>query len=72
MAIHEVDLSIPTMSCENCAETIEATLSPVAGVSDVKVDLKAKRVAIRFDGSRVTEKQLEAALGKAGFAIARA
>lgn len=72
MATQKLDLSVPGMSCEKCVNKITATLSAVAGVADVQTDLGKKRVAVRFDSARVTERQLEDALGKVGFSSARA
>lgn len=72
MASQKLQLSVPGMSCEKCVNKISATLSAVDGVADVKSDLAKKRVAIRFDAAKVSERQLEDALGKVGFASARA
>lgn len=72
MASQKLQLSVPGMSCEKCVNKISATLTAVDGVADVKSDLAKKRVAIRFDAAKVSERQLEDALGKVGFASARA
>lgn len=72
MASKKLQLSVPGMSCEKCVNKISATLTAVDGVADVKSDLAKKRVAIRFDAAKVSERQLEDALGKVGFASARA
>lgn len=72
MASQKLELSVPSMSCEKCVNKINAALSTLDGVADVKSDLAKKRVAIRFDAAKLTERQLENALGKVGFASARA
>lgn len=72
MASRKLDLTVPGISCENCVNKIKVTLTAVDGVADVRPDLAKKRVAIRFDAAKVSERQLEEVLGKVGFASARA
>lgn len=70
MPLEKIDLSVPAMSCGNCVNNIKATLSVIDGVSDVAPTLETKRVAVSYDASKVTLKQITAALAKLGFASA--
>ena len=55
------------MSCENCVNNIKATLGKLDGVAGVSPNLETKRVALTFDKTKVSLKQITAALGKLGF-----
>jgi copper ion binding protein len=70
--IQNIELSVPAMSCDNCVNNIRSTLGAVAGVAVVTPDLAKKRVAVRFDEAKVTERQIATALAKLGFSSARA
>ena len=72
MATKKVEFSVPGMACENCANKIRATLTELSGVAEVTPRLSDKHVVVRFDGSQVSERQIGAALGKAGFEAAPA
>ena len=37
---------VPDMCCDHCRNAIESTVSPLDGVSDVRVDLDAKTVTV--------------------------
>ena len=60
-------LDIPKIKCGGCAETIQETLGGVTGVSDVQVDIDAKRVALELDPSRTSEEAVRQRLTEAGF-----
>ena len=62
-----IDLLVPAMSCGNCVSNIKKTLGGVDGVSEVVPELDTKRVAVRFDPAKVSEKQIATALAKLGF-----
>jgi copper ion binding protein len=70
--IQNIELSVPAISCDNCVNNIRSTLGAVSGVADVMPDLKTKRVTVKFDEARVSERQIAAALAKLGFASSRA
>lgn len=42
-------LKVEGMSCSGCASGIEKAVGQLAGVTDVKVDLGNKEVAVEFD-----------------------
>lgn len=62
-------LSAPDIMCDGCANSIKKVLGPIAGVSDVNVDVAAKQVSVTHDPV-VTRETLAAALDRAGFPVA--
>jgi len=63
----ELDLSVPSMVCDGCAETIHAALIPLPGVREVKVSLWRKRVRVRYAPGRLEEAAIRQAIVAAGF-----
>jgi copper chaperone CopZ len=68
--VAELDLAVPSMVCDGCAETIRAALKALPGVRDVKVSLWHKRVRVRFEPSRLEEARIRQVIAAAGFAEA--
>ena len=63
----EVEFLVPSMVCEGCAEKIQTTLSPVAGVRSVVSKIAQKHVVVRYEPSKVSEQALRVSLQQAGF-----
>jgi len=63
-------LSIPDMSCAHCVKTINSSLSALAGVEDINIDLQGKKVQLRYYPDQISEQQIEAALDDAGYTVA--
>ena len=42
-------VSVPNIGCDGCVRTIQNEIKEVAGVVDVKADVKTKRVAVAWD-----------------------
>lgn len=59
-----IDLHVEGMSCASCVRHVNAALAPVAGVTEVSVDLAAGRVRISGDAD---VQALMAALQDAGY-----
>jgi len=55
------------MSCMHCVHAIKAALGQLNGVSNVDVDLPAKRVKVGYDPSSITPDVLAKALEAAGY-----
>src|SRR5579884_4247812 len=53
-SMSEIVLNVPDISCDHCARTINQTLSPLAGVRRVDVDVPGKRVRLEYDEDRPT------------------
>ena len=63
----KLNLNVPKIKCGGCAETIQETLSGVAGVSEVQVDIDAKCVALDVDPAQTSEADVRTRLAEAGF-----
>jgi len=62
-----VTLQVQGMTCEGCAAMIEGALSKTKGVQTARVSFKGQRAGIQFDPAQVDEKELIAAVEKAGY-----
>ncbi len=62
----EVELEIPSMVCEGCAEKISTELKLLAGVRKVKANVRKKSISIDYDPGRVLKEQFKEALIKVG------
>lgn len=56
----------PEIECGGCASAIKKSVGTVPGVSDVQVDVEAKRVTVSHDEA-TTAGAIKAAVEKAGF-----
>lgn len=63
----ELELLIPNMACEGCAQKISTALTALPGVREVKPKVTQKHVYIRYQPAHVQEQQLKEAVAKAGF-----
>lgn len=55
------------MHCEGCARTIEALVARVPGVKRVAVSFDAREAHVEFEGDRVSDAGIVAAMERAGF-----
>jgi P-type E1-E2 ATPase len=63
----ELELVVPNMVCEGCAEKVAETLGAVPGVCEVRSKVPQKHVTVRYEPAKVGEEQLKEAVGRAGF-----
>jgi Cu2+-exporting ATPase len=63
--LRQTDLSVPTVHCAACIQTIETALGKLDQVEGARVNLSTKRVAIRWRGDEVPP--FVAALGGLGY-----
>ena len=59
---------VPGVSCEHCRAAITSSVSEVAGVDAVEVDLAAKTVTVT--GEPLDEQAIVAAIDEAGYEVA--
>lgn len=59
-------LKISGMACQNCAGRVEKTISSLAGVYTVTVDLAAKTATITYDPAQLGIPQIAAAIHNLG------
>ncbi len=67
----ETSLTIPTMSCNHCVQTITETLTGLEGVSSVQVDLPTKKVHLSYDPATISLATLEARLAEQGYPVGK-
>ena len=60
-------LDVDNMDCSVCPITVREALKKVLGVTSAKVDFKAKRAVVVFDGAKATPDSLTKATADAGF-----
>ena len=65
----KVNLNISGMSCKNCAAHVEKALKGVPGVTEARVDLKAGKATVDYDPAKAGEKEMAAAVKKAGYSV---
>lgn len=56
-----------SMTCQNCKNRIEKNIAFEKGVSDMKVDLPAKTVMVKFDPTKTDVGKLQKALEGLGY-----
>ncbi|MES0008014.1 cation-translocating P-type ATPase [Mesorhizobium sp. M0062] len=63
--LHQSDLSVPTVHCGACIQTIETALGKLDHVEAARVNLSTKRVSVRWRGDEAPP--LVAVLGRLGY-----
>lgn len=62
-------LSVPEVHCDHCVSSIEGAVGALAGIEDVKVDLGAKDVTVKFDDAQSNLEQIVAAIEEQGYKV---
>lgn len=62
-------ITAPEIVCGGCASSIKKALANVAGVSEVDVDVAAKKVTVKH-GENVSQANIVDALDRAGYSVA--
>ena len=60
-------LSVQTIKCGSCVETITNALKEIKGIEDVAVDKKTKKAVVKYDPSKVKISDMETAVSKSGY-----
>ncbi len=68
----ETILNVPDISCGHCERTVTGALTPLGGVRDVKVDIAAKQVHVRYDESTIGVERMKAVLAEEDYPVASA
>ena len=63
-------LTVPDISCEHCEHTITEALSPLAGISEVRVDIPGKQVHVSYDESKVGPDKMKDILAEEEYPVA--
>ena len=64
-------LKVSGWHCENCSAKTESALKGVKGVTAVSADKKTDAVTVTYDDSKVKRADLEKAVAKSGFELAK-
>ena len=51
--LSQIDLAVPSVHCAACIQAIENSLSQLANIESVRVNLSTKRVSVNWRGSAV-------------------
>ncbi|MDR0821839.1 MAG: copper ion binding protein [Oscillospiraceae bacterium] len=55
-------IKVGGMSCEHCVKAVNDAISALAGVSGVKVSLKAGTATVKYDEAKVTLEAIHVAI----------
>ena len=66
MASQKIRLNIEGMSCSHCAGMVQKTLEQISGISNVKVDLDAKKASFDAETSALIDIAVKA-INEAGY-----
>ena len=62
-------LNVPDISCEHCERIITSALTPVAGVTSVRVDIAARQVKLDYDPARVSLEKVREILSEEEYPV---
>lgn len=65
--VKTVIIPIEGMSCSACAARVKKTLTAIAGVLDVEVNLAERNASVRFDPSKLSPDQMVSAVNGLGY-----
>lgn len=68
LAVRET-IKVQGMSCNHCVNAVEGSVSELAGVSSVKVDLDSGEVAVEFDQKQTTLEEIKETIEEQGFDV---
>jgi periplasmic mercuric ion binding protein len=60
-------ISLPTVKCNLCAETVQNAVRKIEGVESVTVDLETKTAHVTFDSLKTSMGKIETAVSAAGY-----
>lgn len=63
------ELNVEGMSCDHCTTAVKNSLTALDGVENVRVDLSAKRVTVRYDESKTRLVDIKQTLMGEGYAV---
>jgi copper chaperone CopZ len=63
-------LNVPDISCGHCENTINEALTPLAGVSSVRVDIPTRKVTVEYDASATGVETFKEVLAEEEYPVA--
>ncbi len=70
-AIVTTELDIAGMSCQNCADKIDAALTKLDGIEEVEVRLSENKAFVKYDAAAVTVPAMETSITKLGYKVGK-
>lgn len=67
--VNELTYSIQGMTCAGCEAHIESEVNKLDGIIKVKANHEKSNAVVKFDKTKVTNKEIEDAIGKTGYKI---
>lgn len=65
--LQETTISVSGMICSSCSSAVEQALRRLDGIAEARADVKGDLVQVRYDGKKVTPRQMVEAIRKAGY-----
>ncbi|MFS0657891.1 copper chaperone CopZ [Niallia alba] len=65
--MENVTLKVEGMSCNHCVKAVEGSVGELAGVSDVKVNLKEGLVDVSFNANEVALETIKETIDEQGY-----
>lgn len=62
-------IKVQGMSCNHCVNAVEGSVSELAGVSSVKVNLEQGEVIVEFDNNQTTLDQIKDVIEDQGYDV---
>ena len=64
-----VTLNVTGMTCMGCVNSVKKVVSPIAGVSQVDVELESGKVSVAYDPAQAQPAQFKQAIQDAGYQV---
>lgn len=71
-AVVATEIGITGMSCQDCADKINATLTKLEGVKAVEVRLGEGKAYVKYDAAAITVPAMEARITALGYSVGKA
>ena len=62
-------LTVPTISCGHCENTINEALTPLDGVSSVSVDIPTRKVTVEYDPTATNVERFKEVLAEEEYPV---
>ena len=67
--VNKIEYSIKGMTCTGCEVHIESEVNKLDGIIEVKANHEKGNIIVKYDKTKVTNKEIEDAVGKTGYEI---
>jgi len=64
-----VSFNVPSITCSNCSNKIQDTLSSLQGVNNVAIDLKTQSVQVEYNPDRINPQELKKEITSMGYEV---